>query len=178
MNRGGKLLSKLKTLSQAASAGRLGFRIKETMRGTHELQPGHGASGPRPFEFRLTWGPDNVTQWLDRSSDQFLSQSAEGTISVDGLCERAPCHGVLQMDYFREKKIRYELDFDVNGKGYRYVGEKVNIRPWNLPVSHTTCFGTLIERETGQLVSTSVARFLVSMLPGFAASARLSVAEP
>jgi len=80
----------------------------------------------------------------------------------------------LELAYFTEGKIRYTFDFSAKGKMYRYVGEKVNIRPWNLPVSHTTCFGTLVEKESGRLVSRSVTFFKLHTTPAFMASLRFS----
>ncbi|MGC8928886.1 MAG: hypothetical protein ACP5QK_13325, partial [Myxococcota bacterium] len=65
------------------------------------------------------------------------------------------------------------FEFEVNGKRYLYIGEKVNIKPWNLPVSHTTCFGTIVERETNRLISRSVVFFRYSTIPSFLLSFRL-----
>jgi len=94
---------------------------------------------------------------------------------VGGLCEDTPCSGTLELMYFDKKKIRYTLGFQVAGTSYRFIGEKVNIRPWNLPVSHTTCYGTLTEAESGRLVSRSVTYFHMKTVPEFAGSLRLSV---
>ncbi len=55
---------------------------------------------------------------------------------------------------------------------YQYVGQKVDIRPWNLPWSHTRCFGHLTRADTGELVSTSLTRFRLRSAPRFLASLR------
>jgi len=157
-------------------AGRLGFAIDETMSGHHEFEPGLGEPGEHPLEFRVTWGTKDVLDWVNRRGKRLPTQSLDGTISVGGLCENAPCHGSLELMYFDKKKIRYTLSFWVEGTRYRFVGEKVNIRPWNLPVSHTTCYGTLTEADTGRLVSRSVTHFRMKTVPAFAGSLRLAIA--
>ena len=90
-----------------------------------------------------------------------------------GLCEKVACKGTLELRYFDQHRLIYTLDFDAAGKRYRFVGEKVNIWPWNLLTSHTTCFGRLIEQDSGKLVSTSVTYFHLVRAPEFAASFRL-----
>ena len=154
-------------------SGHLGFKIDEVMSGEHRFEPSFGPDGPRKMEFRGSWGPENIVEWLRPSSEKFLWQEFEGSITIEGLCKDAPATGSLELGYFEDKKIRYTLDFEVDGKPYRFVGEKVNIRPWNLPVSHTTCFGTLVEVESGKLVSTSVTHFQLRDAPKFLTSLRL-----
>jgi hypothetical protein len=90
---------------------------------------------------------------------------------VGGLCDWAPCKGTLSLEYGKQR-IRYRFDFEAGGKLYRFSGDKVNIRPWNLGTSHTTCFGTLVELDSGRLVSTSVTEFRLRDLPGFLTSLR------
>ena len=120
----------------------------------------------------MTWGTDDLVRWLDHRSGTFLTQDLEGTVTVGGLCEAAPCKGRLELRYFDEHVLRYRFEFEVDGIRYRYVGEKVNIQPWNLPVSHTTCFGVVTELETGRLISRSVTHFRLSTIPGFLRSLR------
>jgi hypothetical protein len=103
-----------------------------------------------------------------------MTAELEGTVSVEFLCQDAPCSGSFEMRYLSEHRIRYSFEFEAQGKPYRYVGEKVNIWPWNLATSHTTCFGTLVEADTGKLVSRSVTYFRMHTLPGFVASLRLA----
>ena len=154
--------------------GRIGFRMDEVMSGVQEFEPGCGPPGQRAMEFRLTWGPDSLLDWVQPSSGKFLWQEAKGEISVDGLCLKVPCRGSLSLRYFDEHRLVYSLDFEASGKRYRYVGEKVNIWPWNLLTSHTTCFGRIIEPDSGKLVSTGVAHFRFNTVPDFAASFRLT----
>jgi hypothetical protein len=155
---------------------RLGFHMDEVMSGTHEFEPGLGPAGRRPMHFCVRWGPKNLGAWLDVRSAEFMSQPLAGTMTIDGLCESAPCTGTLAMRYVPDGKIRYDIAFRAGETDYRYVGEKVNIRPWNLPVSHTTCFGTLTEAATGRLVSRSVTHFRMHTTPAFLASFRLALA--
>ncbi|NMC71683.1 MAG: hypothetical protein GYA57_16670 [Myxococcales bacterium] len=149
-----------------------GFRMDEVMSGEHTFEPGCGPAGRHPFEFRVTWGPDDLWTWIDPDDPHFLTQSLEGTVTAGGLCENAPCRGRLELRYFDEHALRYTFEFEAAGKRYRYVGEKVNIQPWNLPVSHTTCYGVLTEADTGRLVSRSVTHFRLRTIPAFLRSLR------
>ncbi len=150
----------------------MGFRIREVMTGTHEFQDGRQPSGSQPFRFRVAWGPERMLAWLNPLSDQFLWQELEGEVQVGGLCDWTPCRGTLELQYFSRGRIRYSFDFRVDDVTYHYIGEKVHIRPWNLPFSHTTCFGTLTELESGKLVSTSLVHFKLHHLPGFLTTLR------
>ena len=151
----------------------LGFIMKEIMTGRHEFERGFGPEGKRPMEFRVTWGPEDAGAFLDSRDKEYMRSGLAGTVTIDGLCSDAPCAGTLELRYFIDAKIVYRFEFETGGKSYRFLGEKRNIRPWNLPVSHTTCYGELTEAESGRLVSRSVTRFRLRTLPAFLASFRL-----
>ena len=150
-----------------------GFSVDEVMTGTHEFASGAGPAGVHPFEFKVRWGPTDMGDFLNPSSEQFMLNDMEGTVTVGGLCAETPCRGTLALRYLIAKKIRYTFDFSVDGATYRYIGEKVNILPWNLPTSHTTCFGTLTD-GAGQLVSRSLTFFRLRTAPAFLASFKLA----
>ena len=153
----------------------MGFVVQETMSGTHELESGWGAPGRQPFAFRVAWGPERLREWLDPRSPQFLWQELEGEVrlgGLDGVPEWAPCRGTLELDYFGSARIRYVFDVPAGERTFRFQGDKVELRPWNLLVTHTTCFGTLTELESGRLVSRSVTRFRLRDLPRMALSTR------
>lgn len=152
----------------------MGFRMTEVMTGEHEFEPGFGRAGKRPMEFRVRWGTDDLRGWIDPRSDRFLQSDLEGTVSIDGLCVDEPCQGTLALRYLADQTLRYTFEFQVASVPYRYVGEKVHIRPWNLPWSHTTCYGRLVRSDTGELVSTSVTHFRWRSIPAFLASLRLA----
>lgn len=154
----------------------VGFRMDEVMSGEHVFEPGCGPQGRHPMSFAVTWGPDDLRTWGDPRSGEFLTQDLEGTVTVGGLCGETPCRGRLELRYFDEHALRYTFEFDAAGRRYRYVGEKVNIRPWNLPVSHTTCYGVLTEAHSGRLISRSVTHFRFRTIPAFLASLRLAAA--
>lgn len=137
----------------------MGFQIQEVMTGHHEFERGHGAPGRHFMEFRVTWGTDDLRAWADPFGDRFLVNELQGTVTVEGLCRDTPCRGTLEMRYFKDGSIRYTFEFEVDGTRYEYVGQKMHIRPWNLPWSHTTCYGRLIAKETGELVSISLTHF-------------------
>ncbi len=153
---------------------RLGFVMDEVMSGHHAYEKGQGPAGSLPFVFKATWGPRDLIKWLNPLGGEFMKQPMKGWVTAGGLCEKAPMTGTLELNYFTEGRIRYTFDFTVKGVAYRYVGEKVNIKPWNLPVSHTTCFGTLVEKDSGRLVSRSVTFFRFSTTPAFMASLRFA----
>ncbi len=153
---------------------RLGFSADEVMSGRHRFEPGFGPDGDQFFEFRVTWGPKNLARWVNPFAGRFMVQELSGFVTAEGLCEAAPCQGTLELKYFSDHLIRYSFSFEADGTACRYVGEKVNIKLWNLPVSHTTCFGRLTEIDTGRLVSTSVTHFRMRTLPGFLLSFRLA----
>ncbi len=150
-----------------------GFSMDEIMTGTHEFAPGAGPEGTLPFEFRVRWGTADMGTFLNPFGGAFMVNDMEGTVTVGGLCEDVPCAGTLELRYFKDQKIRYSFDFEADGATYRYVGEKVNILPWNLPTSHTTCFGTLTD-ASGQLLSRSLTFFRLRTAPAFLASFKLA----
>jgi hypothetical protein len=146
---------------------KVGFSMDEVMKGTHTFEPGMGPEGKFYLGFKVNWGTKDLFKWLNPFDKNFLTHQLEGNITVAGLCEEAECSGTLKLAYFTEKSIRYTIYFSANGKDYKYIGEKVNILPWNLPVSHTTCFGVLIEKDSGKLVSRSVVYFNLLSIPSF-----------
>ena len=166
-------MGRLTDLTTMLGERRLGFSIDEVMSGEHRFEPGCGPEGKLFMEFDVTWGTKRLLPFLNPRDEAFFHTDLKGTVTVEGLCRDAPCKGSLVFRYFGEHFIRYTFDFEVDGRAYRYVGEKVNIRPWNLPFSHTTCFGTLKEAEDGKLVSRSVTYFRLHKTPVFLASFRL-----
>ncbi len=153
---------------------RLGFSVRETMRGTHHFVGGAGPDGEHPLEFTITWGARHLDDWLNPLGTGFLSNFLTGTIRVGHLVEDAACTGTLDLRYFQEAKLRYTIDFKAAGDHpYRYVGEKVNLRPWNLHKTHTTCYGTITDLISGKDVSRSIVYFTLDELPSFVTSLRL-----
>ncbi len=153
---------------------RLGFATDEIMSGHHRFEPGAGPAGELPFEFRVTWGPPDLFRWLDPADERFMRHDLAGVVTVGGWGEDIPCQVSLELRYFTEHRIRYRFELEHEGMAYRFVGEKVNIKLWNLPVSHTTCFGRMTELQTGRLVSTSVTHFRMRTLPAFLLSFRFA----
>jgi hypothetical protein len=167
-------MQRIEALRSMIRERRLGFQIDEVMSGTHEFEPGCGPRGTFPFEFRVSWGPKDITHWANPRDPEFLCQPLWGRVSIGGLCDDLPCEGSLKLRYFSKRTIRYRFDFTSDGKTYRYLGEKVNILPWNLPTSHTTCFGTVVDRSNGVLVSRSVTHFRLKTAFDFVTSFRLA----
>jgi hypothetical protein len=167
-------MGRLGQLKAIVQEDRFGFLMDEEMSGEHEFEPTFGTTEKRPMGFRVTWGTRHLLQWINPVHDRFMVSDLRGSVTIGGLCYQTPCTGFLELRYFKDHTIRYTFRFKVDGKAYKYVGEKANIHLRNLPWSHTTCFGRLILEETGQLVSTSVIRFRIRSLPRFVASLRLA----
>ena len=112
-------MGRLADIKKMVSDGRVGFAMDEVMTGTHEFEPKFGSSGKRPMEFRVTWGPKHVAPWANPSSEQFMINDMEGTVTVDGLCYFAPCTGTLELRYFKDRTIRYAFEFKVEEENYQ-----------------------------------------------------------
>lgn len=153
-------------------SGDVGFRMTEEMDGWHEFLPGRGPEGRLPFSFHVVWGVERLKDCVARDGGWHLVAPLRGTVSAGGLCDAAPCQGTLDLRYLVDRRLVYDFTFTVEDVNYRWVGQKVNVRPWNLPVSHTTCFGTLTEVASGRLVSRGVAHFRLAAIPAFLASLR------
>jgi NAD(P)-dependent dehydrogenase (short-subunit alcohol dehydrogenase family) len=151
-----------------------GFVIHEVMSGEHEFIDGAGPAGKHKFEFRADWGAKNLVDFLNPAADKFLLSELTGTVTVGGMCENMPMHGTLQLRYFQDQKIRYTFDFTVDGEPYQYVGEKQQIYPWNLPYSHTTCFGEVKNLRTGKVISKSITHFDMHDMPEFLGTFKLT----
>lgn len=145
------------------------------MTGTHHFVNAAGPDGEHPMSFHVTWGTRHLASYLRPFQPGFLSSFLEGTVDIGGLVQGAACRGTLDLRYFSEAKIRYCFDFkDEAGRPLHYVGEKVDLRPWNLHRTHTTCYGTVTDIRTGQDISRSILRFELGSLPAFLASFRLA----
>jgi len=167
-------VDRLGLLKRMLAERRLGFMMDEVMTGTHHFVDGAGPAGEHPLQFRVTWGTRHLGAYLNPFGHNFMSNYLEGRVSVGGLVENAPCRGTLDLKYFTGAKIRYEFDFkDSEGVPYRYVGEKVNLRPWNLHRTHTTCYGTITNLDTGKDISKSIVYFKLDTALDFVKSMRL-----
>jgi len=152
----------------------IGFKMDELMVGTHTFSDGSHKSKEYPLNFSLTWGSPDLLKFLNPSSEDFLSSRVKGFITVGGLANKADCNGTLKLMYFTKRKIHYELDFKGNNdRAYKYVGEKVNLWPWNLHKTHVTCYGTIKDIETGKIISNSLVHFPYRETLDFIMSARL-----
>jgi hypothetical protein len=166
-------------LYQMLTERRIGFRIDEVMRGTHrylrDFLPGDVPAGAEfPLEFFVTWGNPHLEKFLNPFSGDFFFSDLEGTLSAGGLCLEAPVKGSFELNYFKDATLRYCFEFTAYDRLYRYLGEKRGIRPWNLQRTHTTCYGTITDVLSGEILSESVVYFDLPQLPSFLASLRLA----
>jgi hypothetical protein len=152
----------------------IGFNMDEVMSGTHVYADESDLTikAGLPFHFEITWGPEDILNWLNPFGGSFLAQPLHGHITVGGLCEKVFCMGNLYLEYWKGQ-IRYEIFFRHNGRSYKYEGEKTGMRPWNLHRTHTTCHGILVNLETGEIISKSVVYFRFHTMPKFLRSFRL-----
>jgi hypothetical protein len=153
----------------------VGFKLDEIMTGSHHFTDGReNPEKESPLLFHITWGNSSLLRFLNPFSSRFLFNDARGFITVTGLVNKAYCEGTLRLLYFTERKIRYELKFnDASGKPYLYIGEKRDIWPWNLYRTHVTCYGTITDLSTNQIISESVIYFPYRETPAFLLSFRL-----
>lgn len=147
-----------------------GFKMKETMTGTHKFLFFDGSA--LFMEFNVEWGPKDITKWVNPLSPYFLSQELEGTITIEGLCHEERCWGVLKLEYWKGR-LEYSIFFSVDGILYEYIGVKEGMRPWNLHETHTTCYGKLKNQYTGEYVSESITHFDLKDIPKMIKSFRL-----
>ena len=151
------------------------FQITETMRGVHHfVNPSQGTAEDHDFYFTIDWR-SSLFRAFNPLGPAFMVFEAKGVIFVDGLTPgEVPCEGVLKVDYILSKTIRYTLDFEIGGKRFQYVGEKIDVdlsQPWLLVKTHTTCYGKIVG-EKGDVISRSVAHFEPQTMVPFLTSFR------
>ena len=164
------LVNMLANVSYGA-LGDVGFKMEEVMSGEHEFVT--GKQGKLPMEFKVVWGAESLIDWANPFEEDFMCNSLDGTVTIGGLCKDIPCTGRLELKYFTEQKICYTFYFEVEGEAYEFVGEKRNIYPWNLPYSHTCCFGELRKVGSKKVISNSTTHFHWDTLPAFLGSFEL-----
>ncbi len=170
-------MKRCQELQEMLTQRRVGFRIDETLRGTHRFlkdwnQNAVRAGSEFPFEFHATWGASHLGKFFNPLSKEFLVASLAGSVTAGGICTDAPMKGTLEFAYFSQSLIRYSFAFQGGGHELSYIGEKRHIRPWNLRRSHTTCYGTLSDARNGNIISDSVVFFDLKKLAAFFASLR------
>lgn len=173
--------SLLGKIAHLALTGKIGFRADEVMTGTyHAVANGNKVGKDLPMEFRVTWGSDDLVGFVRNILAAKPAVSwMHGVVDIGGFCKDAPIRGKLELNYFGEGIIRYTFDFALRGHNFRYIGEKRNLRPWNLHKTHTTCYGTLYDLSVpwagGPLaIAESVTHFRLRTAPAFVASFRLT----
>jgi hypothetical protein len=173
-------MPRFQDLLRALGPRSVGFQMEERMAGTHRYRrafpPGGVEAGEeRPIELRARWGHPRLREFLFPGSGEFLTAALEGTLTAGGLCQEAEVRGTLELRYFVDATIRYRFEFQGAGGGsFRFVGEKRELRPWNLHRTHTICHGTIQHQGDGETLSDVTVRFDLAQLPAFLASFRLA----
>jgi hypothetical protein len=175
----GEIMGRWQDLIRMLADRRVGFRVDESMSGSHrfvrDFPPGKVAAGTElPLSFQATWGHPHLSQFLNPRGGDFLFALLDGTVTAGGITGEAPIKGTLELRYFQDALIRYTFEFEALDRQFRFVGEKRDLRPWNLHRTHTTCHGTLTDLTTDEVISEAVVRFdlwrlhrlLLSLRPG------------
>ena len=128
----------------------------------------------RPFRFDVTWYQD-LREFLDPCGSSFFKAEMYGEVDVNGMTDshKAIIHsGYIDLRY-REGKIEYYFEFDdKSGRMMRFAGWKTNIKPWNLPWSHTNVTG-VIYGDDDIVKSVVEAKFRLRDIPKFVKSLRV-----
>lgn len=156
-----------------------GFAIQERMEGEGWLDFGSIElnRGTDPIYFDVVWGTKSIANLLYNAykNNGNMEFCLKGYINFGPVTygRELPCEGHLTINYL-QGFIQYVIIFTQNGKEYRYLGEKVNIKLWNLLTSHTTCFG-IVTDSCGQLFHRSVTHFRLSSIPKFISSFKIII---
>jgi hypothetical protein len=136
-----------------------GFEMVETMEGYH-CMPAISDKN-MDLRFKVKWGTENLKEVLNPSSKQYLMFQMAGVLEAEGIVDKTRAFGYLHLNY-PEHKLQYALQFKSAERppenDYMLIGEKMNVQWWNLPVSHTTCYTTIIN-GADQLISRGVVFF-------------------
>jgi len=154
----------------------IGCTTHEYGTGTHELIGAATGTGPLPIRFDLELRIGSLADFLNpRSEDDVRGMiQCQGTFSAEGLVHDVPCRGTLDLRLATENRLRYDLRFTgPDGQDLLFVGEKVNVRLWNLYRTLFTCYGTIYDQSTGEAISRSTVYFYRSS-PGFVTNLRLT----
>lgn len=141
-----------------------GFKISEVLSGTHSFI---NSNEQLPIKINITWS--NLLRRILKGHFIII-----GFATIGGLCDNAKVYGTLTISYLKFNKIIYKFNIlpkNLFDTGYIFYGEKVNIKPWNLLTSHTTCFGTITDYNN-KLISRAVLHFKFISLPRFLSSVR------
>jgi len=147
--------------------GKIGFQMTEKMKGSHQFLLSESETALLNMEFELNWGHEQMIDFFNPYHEDFLKAKAEGWIYIEGFCDKTPCSGTLSLRYFDLRKILYRLEFTHQNKEYIFKGEKRDIYPWNLAVTHRKCYGELISKDDKKLISSSETFFNWSEIPYF-----------
>lgn len=151
-----------------------GFYIDEKMEGVYTLP--YSVAGWEPMEFNATWGAKDI---LDSLHELVMYRKATfdlgGTVNIPGICGEVRMEGHLTLGYFNDNTITYDFTFPYRGEIYKFVGRKVNIKPWNILTSHTTCFGVISKLDRGgeKFIGYSITYFKLKTIWRFLKSFRL-----
>lgn len=142
----------------------IGFGFREKMSGTWQGTVEGFDRGKFSFDFDV--------RCPDVSRPLRILGSATGLVTMEGVAERVPAEGTLEIAPFWRRRIRYAFAFvGKDGRRYRFSGAK-KIATRHLLRSWTTLPGHVYDDETGKSVADVVARFDLRRLPALLRSFR------
>lgn len=152
-----------------------GFYMTEKMVGHFSrVYSDWGTDNWVPMKFNATWGTEDISGVMSEEGNfKFL---LTGDITIKGLCRGAPLCGWLFLNYLTDGMLKYTFNFEANHRQLTFVGRKVNINPWNILTSHTTCVGAVYALE-GSLMGHSVTYFQLRDVLRFLASFRPKITK-
>lgn len=129
----------------------MNIKFNEEMAGTYR---GLAAGFPGgDFSFRI-----NV-DCVDVTDPRVVSGKITGDAFMAGVVKSAPLEGTIVISPLWRRTIEYKFTFTVNGKPYKFEGQK-DVKPWAPVKSMTTLPGKIYD-ETGMLVGEALTTFNV-----------------
>ncbi len=142
----------------------IGFGFREKMSGTWEGTAEGLGRGKFSFDFDV--------RCPDVSHPLAIVGTTKGLVTMEGVAERVPAEGTLEISPMWHRRIRYAFAFTGrDGRRYRFDGAK-KIAARHLLTSWTTLPGHVYDDETGKPVADVVARFDLRRLPALLRSFR------
>ncbi len=130
---------------------KLGFRFRETMRGTYYLL--EAPTDERAMHFTLEASARGLRQF---ARDKLTR--VEGEVTLEGFADARPLQGTLALRMIDQRRLPYDFTFTGNdGKLYRFRGQKdMNVLA---PVQSLTVLPATVYDESGDEVARTNVRF-------------------
>jgi hypothetical protein len=128
------------------------IRFAEEMAGTYQGRAA-GIPGSGKFRFQVK------VECADAKDPRVVNGTLSGKVFMEGVVDGAILEGTIEISPHWKRIIGYHFTFPVNGKTYRFDGEK-KISPFSLVKSMTTLPGSVFD-DQGKEIATSTTYFNV-----------------